>query len=40
MPCGEAFGLERRGDPCPRCGSYQLEVVGGDEMRVKEIAIA
>lgn len=40
MPCGEPVGLERRGDPCPRCGSYQLEVVGGDEMRVKEIAIA
>jgi hydrogenase nickel incorporation protein HypA/HybF len=40
MPCGERVGLDRRGDPCPRCGSYQLEVVGGEEMRVKEIAIA
>jgi hydrogenase nickel incorporation protein HypA/HybF len=40
MPCGERVALERLGDPCPRCGSYQLEVIGGDEMRVKEIAIA
>jgi hydrogenase nickel incorporation protein HypA/HybF len=40
MPCGERVGLQRRGDPCPRCGSHQLEVVRGDEMRVKEIAIA
>ena len=40
MPCGERIGLQRRGDPCPHCGSHQLEVVRGDEMRVKEIAIA
>ena len=39
MACGEVVGLQRRGDPCPRCGSYQLEVVHGDEMRVKEIAV-
>ena len=39
MPCGELVGLQRRGDPCPRCGSHQLEVVRGDAMRVKEIAI-
>jgi hydrogenase nickel incorporation protein HypA/HybF len=40
MPCGERVALARRGDPCPRCGSYQLQVVAGDEMRVKEIALA
>jgi hydrogenase nickel incorporation protein HypA/HybF len=27
------------GDPCPRCGSYQLQVVAGGDMRVREIAI-
>jgi hydrogenase nickel incorporation protein HypA/HybF len=32
--------LAQRGDPCPRCGSHQLQVVAGDEMRVKEIALA
>jgi hydrogenase nickel incorporation protein HypA/HybF len=40
MPCGGRVELSRRGDPCPQCGSYQLQVVGGDEMRVKEIALA
>ena len=40
MPCGERVPLARLGDACPRCGSYQLEVVAGDEMRVKEIEIA
>jgi hydrogenase nickel incorporation protein HypA/HybF len=40
MPCGERVGLQRRGDPCPQCGSHQLEVLGGDAMRVKEIEIA
>ena len=40
MPCSEAVDLARLGDPCPRCGSHQLQVTQGDEMRVKEIEIA
>jgi hydrogenase nickel incorporation protein HypA/HybF len=40
MPCGDRFPLARLGDACPQCGSYQLQVVAGDEMRVKEIGIA
>ena len=40
MPCGEAVPLARRGEPCPRCGSYQLNVTQGEDMRVKEIEIA
>jgi hydrogenase nickel incorporation protein HypA/HybF len=40
MPCGETVPLAQLGDPCPRCGSYQLTVSQGDDMRVKEIAIA
>ena len=40
MPCGERVPLARRGDACPRCGGYQLEVVAGDEMRVTEIEVA
>jgi hydrogenase nickel incorporation protein HypA/HybF len=27
------------GEPCPRCGSYQLQVTAGDELRVKDIEI-
>jgi hydrogenase nickel incorporation protein HypA/HybF len=40
MPCGETVDLPRLGEPCPRCGSYQLQVSQGDEMRVQEIEIA
>ncbi len=40
MPCGETVPLARVGEPCPRCGSYQLTVAQGDAMRVKEIEIA
>lgn len=40
MPCGETVPLARLGDACPRCGSYQLTVAQGDQMRVKEIEIA
>jgi hydrogenase nickel incorporation protein HypA/HybF len=39
MRCSDAVALARLGDPCPRCGSYQLQVTGGDEMRVKDIEI-
>jgi hydrogenase nickel incorporation protein HypA/HybF len=40
MPCGTTVEVARLGDGCPRCGSYQLQVTQGDEMRVKEIEIA
>ncbi|HEY1461360.1 MAG TPA: hydrogenase maturation nickel metallochaperone HypA [Casimicrobiaceae bacterium] len=39
MRCSDSVGLQRLGDPCPCCGSYQLQVTGGDEMRVKDIEI-
>ena len=40
MPCGASVDLARLGDPCPKCGSHQLQVTQGEEMRVKEIEIA
>lgn len=39
MPCGETVPLSALGQPCPQCGSYQLNVVRGDAMRVKDIDI-
>ena len=27
------------GDPCPKCGSHQLQVTGGTELRVREVEI-
>lgn len=40
MPCGATVPLAARGEPCPRCGSYQLQPATGTELRVKEIELA
>jgi len=39
MPCGETVRVAGLGEACPRCGSYQLQVTGGDELRVREIEL-
>lgn len=39
MPCGETVSVSGLGEPCPRCGSFQLQVTGGNELRVREIEI-
>ena len=39
MPCGETVPLQRKGDACPKCGSHQLAISGGDAMRVVDIGI-
>src|SRR6185369_9675906 len=39
LPCAARVALPRLGDACPRCGSYQLQIVEGEEMRVVDIAI-
>ena len=43
MPCGERVAIGRRGDACPRCGSYQLQVCrvkrcGSARSRLSEAA--
>ncbi len=37
--CGETVALLTRYDICPACGHAPLEIVGGLEMRVREIGI-
>ena len=39
MPCSAPVSIVQRGDPCPQCGSHQLQVTGGDRMRVLDIEI-
>jgi len=39
MRCSQPIVIARRGDACPRCDSYQLQVTGGDRMRVMNIEI-
>ncbi len=39
MQCGKGVQVKQRFDQCPDCGSYQLQVTGGDEMRIKELEV-
>ncbi|MGD8914193.1 MAG: hydrogenase maturation nickel metallochaperone HypA [Candidatus Thiodiazotropha sp.] len=39
MQCSKPVQVAARYEPCPDCGSYQLQMTGGDEMRVKELEV-
>ncbi len=39
MPCGCTVQLPSRVEPCPRCGSHQLQVTGGDDMLLKSLEV-
>lgn len=39
MHCAKTVHVTQRFDECPDCGSYQLQVTGGTEMRIKELEV-
>jgi hydrogenase nickel incorporation protein HypA/HybF len=39
MRCANKVTVQQRYDACPDCGSYQLQVTGGEEMRIKELEV-
>lgn len=39
MQCSKNVTIKQRQDECPDCGSYQLQVTGGDEMKIKELEV-
>ncbi|QKV17319.1 hydrogenase maturation nickel metallochaperone HypA [Oricola thermophila] len=39
LACGKQVVIAARYDPCPECGSHQLQVTGGDELRIKELEV-
>jgi len=39
MQCSRSVAVSERGEPCPECGSWQLQVTGGDQMRVRELEL-
>jgi len=39
MECARNVAVTARYEPCPSCGSFQIEVTGGEEMRVKELEV-
>lgn len=39
LPCGRNVSVQQLYDECPLCGSHQLQVNGGDQMRIKELEV-
>jgi len=39
MACSKSVEVKQRYEPCPSCGSHQLQVTGGEEMRVRELEV-
>ncbi|MGY3608788.1 MULTISPECIES: hydrogenase maturation nickel metallochaperone HypA [unclassified Bradyrhizobium] len=39
MACSRSVEIAQRYCACPCCGSYQLQVPAGEEMRVKELEV-
>jgi hydrogenase nickel incorporation protein HypA/HybF len=39
MHCSKTVVIKQRFDECPDCGGFQLQVTGGDEMKIKELEV-
>lgn len=39
MKCSRAVEVQASLDACPLCGSYQLQVTGGNALRVRELEV-
>lgn len=37
--CGKSVTIKQRFDPCPDCGSHQLQLQSGEELRIKELEV-
>lgn len=39
LQCSKNIEISQRFDPCPHCGSHQIQVTGGEEMRIHELEV-
>lgn len=39
LDCARSVAIAARGDACPACGGYHLQVTAGEEMRLKELEV-
>jgi hydrogenase nickel incorporation protein HypA/HybF len=39
LECRKTVPVKQRFDACPDCGGYELQVTGGEEMRIKELEV-
>lgn len=40
MDCETEVEIVQRFDPCPQCQGHKLQVIGGDELRIKDLEVA
>lgn len=40
MQCAQSHAVSERYSACPTCGSYQMQVTGGDQLKIKELEVA
>jgi hydrogenase nickel incorporation protein HypA/HybF len=40
MQCSQSVPMQEVFGECPQCGSHQMQVTGGTEMRVQELEVA
>ena len=39
LSCHQDVTVHQYGDPCPACGGSDLQISGGDQLRVKELEV-
>lgn len=39
MACAKGVRIANRFDSCPDCGSHQMQITGGDELRIKQMEV-
>jgi len=39
LPCGGKISIQQYFDACPQCGSHQLQIVEGEELRIQQLEV-
>jgi hydrogenase nickel incorporation protein HypA/HybF len=39
LACSRSVAITGRFDSCPECGGHQLQMISGDELRIKELEV-
>lgn len=39
LQCSSSIQIQKRGEPCPQCGSYQIQPTGGTELRIIDLVV-
>jgi len=39
LPCEKSVPVTQRFDACPECGSHQLQLTGGDELKIMKMEV-